>query len=235
MKKKIEAALERVHKKKPEAAADQEAWLRDIDMIKETLESYDEDIPETVEFAKVMLQAIEQKYPSAVERESKTSESSQRAAAAEQKQARIEAQKEVTTKKKPESGKKKKEEKPEADPAVVLLEIEGAIKSYKRKIKGPGQRTPAKKVSVARRIKDGLIRTIRAAVGKEDNKSKVVHIKLDELQTAREHGAHMLTHLKLALGGIRDNNEGFIEEFESDFNSMIQHVEEKQKEAKKAA
>lgn len=91
----------------------------------------------------------------------------------------------------------------------------------------------SKKVTTV--IADNLFRTISGAVNKEMTNEKIKHLDVGALKEAKNHGKSLLKSLRKALGGISDDNSELLKRFESQFNELIEDIEEKISAMKQAA
>lgn len=129
----------------------------------------------------------------------------------------------------PKPGDDKKEiKKTIADLRSCLSVALGHLNGHKA-TKGPRKR---KKVSQV--LSDGIVATMKRAIGMEMTNEKAAKIKPEQLKKVRDSFKAGLKSLRTALGGIDAENDKFIEDFEKSFNELIDKVEKKQDELKEA-
>jgi len=110
--------------------------------------------------------------------------------------------------------------------AQIRLLLDG---HNKKKVAKPAK--PATKKRTSEVLADGFSAVFVRAVKRELTLDKVGKIKLAKLREARDKIVECLEAVRIGLGGISRENEGFIEDFKTEVNKIFDQVEERQKKA----
>jgi hypothetical protein len=136
------------------------------------------------------------------------------------------AQQQIKAKKKPKENK----ESFKSDCAETVAQIRLLLDGHnKKKVSKPAR--PATKKRTSEVLADGFSGVFVRAIKRELTLDKVGKIKLAKLREARDKIVECLEAVRVGLGGISKENEGFIEDFKSEMNKIFDEVEERQKKA----
>ena len=137
-----------------------------------------------------------------------------------------ETQRQVKVKKKPKENK----EAFKSDCTEMVAQIRLLLDGHnKKKVSKPVR--PATKKRTSEVLADGFSSVFVRAIKRELTLEKVGKIKLTKLREARDKIVECLEAVRVGLGGISKDNEGFIEDFKSEVNKIFDEVEERQKKA----
>jgi hypothetical protein len=136
------------------------------------------------------------------------------------------AQQQIKAKKKP----KENRESFKSDCAETVAQIRLLLDGHnKKKVSKPAR--PATKKRTSEVLADGFSGVFVRAIKRELTLDKVGKIKLAKLREARDKIVECLEAVRVGLGGISKENEGFIEDFKSEMDKIFDEVEERQKKA----
>jgi hypothetical protein len=136
----------------------------------------------------------------------------------------------VKAKKKPKENK----ESFKSDCAETVAQIRLLLDGHnKKKVSKPTR--PATKKRTSEVLADGFSGVFVRAIKRELTLDKVGKIKLAKLREARDKIVECLEAVRVGLGGISKENEGFIEDFKTEVNKIFDEVEERQKKAETRA
>ena len=134
------------------------------------------------------------------------------------------AQQQIKAKKKPKENK----ETFKSDCAETVAQIRLLLDGHnKKKVSKPAR--PATKKRTSEVLADGFSSVFVRAIKRELTLDKVGKIKLAKLREARDKIVECLEAVRVGLGGISKENEGFIEDFKTEVNKIFDEVEERQK------
>lgn len=137
---------------------------------------------------------------------------------------------------KPKAKKKPKDHKEafKSDCQETVSQIRLLLDGHnKKKVARPAK--PATKKRTSEVLSDGICSVAGRAIKRELTLDKVVKIKVERLEAARDHFVEALIDMRASLGGIASDNQGFIQDFKKQFNDWIAEVKEKQKKADEPA
>lgn len=131
-----------------------------------------------------------------------------------------------------------KEEKPvakteKAQIRKTVTELRACLSSALTLLNGhKASKGPKKRKKVSQVLSDGIVATMKRAIGMELTSEKAGKIKPEQLKKVRDSFKEGLRSLRSALGGIDSENNQFIEDFVKSFNELIVSVEKKQESLK---